>query len=186
MPPVDLEELVHQELPAEPASVGAARRLVARALRGVVDDDLLDVALVITSELTTNAMLHARTSFEIAVRRDSTGLRIEVQDGNPRLPRRKRYSEQSATGRGLVLVESLASLAGAEQNERGKVVWAVLVAAPPAPPVARQARVDDVVDLPVLPEETSAGQLPGPGDVRVAACDTIPDPVASLRVLVDA
>ena len=123
-----VEELARLDLPAEPASVGRARRLVTGALRDLVDDDVLDSAAVITSELVTNAMLHAGTDFEVAVRRHETGLRIEVQDGSPSLPRRKSYSEQSATGRGLVLVESLSSLAGAERNERGKVVWAVLVA----------------------------------------------------------
>ena len=123
MRPVDHpEELARLALPAEPASVGKARRLVAAALRDVVDDEVLSSALVVTSELVTNAMLHARTDLEVAVRRHETGLRVEVQDGSPRLPRRKRYSEESGTGRGLVLVESLSALAGAEQNERGKLV----------------------------------------------------------------
>jgi anti-sigma regulatory factor (Ser/Thr protein kinase) len=180
------EELASLALPPEPASAGRARRLVTDALRDVVDDDLLAAALVITSELVTNAVLHARTDFEVAVRRDESGLRIEVQDGNPRLPRRKRYSDQSATGRGLVLVESLSAMAGAEQNERGKVVWAVLVAVPPAPGPARDGR-SDAVDAVVSPLVTG---VPAPvtvgDDVRVAASDGSPELRGVHRHLVDA
>ena len=180
------EELASLALPAEPASASRARRLVAEALRDVVDDDLLAAAMVITSELATNAVLHARTDFEVAVRRDESGLRIEVQDGNPRLPRRKRYSDESATGRGLVLVESLSALAGAEQNERGKVVWAVLVAVPPAPGPRGDGR-SDAVDPVVAPLVTGA---PAPAtvgdDVRVAASDESPELRGVHRHLVDA
>lgn len=180
------EELASLDLPPEPASVSRARRLVAGVLGNVVDDDLLSAALVITSELVTNAMLHARTDLRVAVRRDERGLRIEVQDGSPRLPRRKRYSEQSGTGRGLVLVESLSVVAGAEQNERGKLVWAVLVAAPPAPGTAGSdsAEVIDIV-APALPDRVTAPAALDE-DVRVAACDDAPELAHLRRDLVDA
>ena len=182
------EELASLALPAEPASASRARRLVAEALRDVVEDDLLAAALVITSELVTNAVLHARTDFEVAVRRDDSGLRIEVQDGNPRLPRRKRYSDQSATGRGLVLVESLSALAGAEQNERGKVVWAVLVAAPPAPTLVGDGRAEAVVTG--VPSLAAGAPAPVPAtvgdDLRVAASDGSPELRGVHRHLVDA
>ncbi len=180
------EELASLALPAEPASASRARRLVAEALRDVVDDDLLEAALVITSELATNAVLHARTDFEVAVRRDESGLRIEVQDGNPRLPRRKRYSDQSATGRGLVLVETLSALAGAEQNERGKVVWAVLVAVPPAPSPTGDGR-SDAVDRVVSPLVAGPPAPATVGDeTRVAASDGSPELRGAHRQLVDA
>ena len=180
------EELASLDLPPEPASVSRARRLVAEVLRDVVDDDLVSAALVITSELVTNAMLHARTDLRVAVRRDERGLRIEVQDGSPRLPRRKRYSEQSGTGRGLVLVESLSALAGAEQNERGKLVWAVLVAAPPAPGAAGSGHAE-VVDI-VAPALSGGLTVPAAvdDDVRVAACDDAPELARLRRHLVDA
>ena len=179
------EELARLDLPAEPASVSRARRLVAATLRDVVDDDLVSAALVITSELATNAMLHARTDFQVAVRRDERGLRIEVQDGSPRLPRRKRYSDQSGTGRGLVLVESLSALAGAEQNEQGKVVWAVLVAAPPASGTGGDGRSDAVEGVAGLHDVTPAPATVD-GDVRVAARDDSPALRHVQRNLVDA
>jgi anti-sigma regulatory factor (Ser/Thr protein kinase) len=178
------EELASLELPAEPASVSRARRLVAASLRDVVDDDLVSAAMVITSELATNAMLHARTGFRVALRRDERGLVIEVQDGSPQLPRRKRYSDQSGTGRGLVLVESLSALAGAEQNERGKLVWAVLVAAPPEPGAEGDGGSDAVAA--VEPTMLDGPVAPSTVDVRVAAIDDRPALRGVQRELVDA
>lgn len=123
---VDGVELVRTDLPAEPASVRTARHLVFTAVQGWADDELVDAALVVTSELATNAALHALTGFTLVVLRHGATLRIEVHDGSARLPRRKHYSESSATGRGLLLVEALSNLAGADRTDRGKVVWAVL------------------------------------------------------------
>ncbi len=173
---VDPDELTRIELPADPASVSRARRFVADALRDEVDDDLFDAAMVITSELTTNAMLHARTGFEVVIRFDETGLRLEVHDGNPRLPRRKRHSESSATGRGIVLVESLATVAGAEQTPTGKVVWAVLTPMPGEPPVVgatADKHGSNVTPLHDLPDPLAPS--PGTEDLQVAARDDGPE-----------
>lgn len=127
---VEPEERARLELAPEPASVGRARRFVASVLEGEVDDELLDAALVVTSELATNAMLHAQTDFTVVVRSDDTGLRLEVHDRSALLPHRKRYSSSSGTGRGLVLVEALATVAGTDETETGKIVWAVLTGSP--------------------------------------------------------
>lgn len=167
---MDPAELARIELPGEPASIGRARRFVAEALAGEVEAEVLHVALVITSELTTNAMLHARTGFEVVVRFDETGLRLEVHDGDPHLPRRKRYSQRSGTGRGLILVESLASVAGAERTDAGKVVWAVLTEAPAEPPV-----VGSSGQLPAAPPLPLAAE-PTAEELQVAARDDEPDP----------
>lgn len=122
--------------------------MVASAIEGRVDDDGFDAALVITSELATNAMLHAQTDFEVVVLATGIGIRIEVHDRSVRMPRRKRYSDQSGTGRGLLLVETLADDAGAEQTSEGKVVWAIVGSAVEELPEADRATdAGDVVDL---------------------------------------
>ena len=142
-------ELVRTDLAAEPASVRAARHLVLDAVEGWADDDVVDAALVITSELATNATLHALTGFTVVVLRRGACLRIEVHDGSQRLPRRKHYSDQSATGRGLPLVEALSTLSGAERTEGGKVVWAELGEAP----ADRPGTTGSVADLRVAAPE---------------------------------
>lgn len=164
------------ELPAEPASIGEARRFVAEVLDGEVEADQLDAALVIASELATNAVLHAGTGFELVLRVGEGGLRLEVHDGDPRLPHRKRYSATSGTGRGLILVESLATVAGAEQTEGGKVVWAVLGELPAEPPVvggSDRSRHSAATPLHPVPDLVAPPYLPG--ELQVAAHDDDPD-----------
>lgn len=81
---------------------------------------------LLVSELVTNAVLHARTGCTVRLIYDDSHLRVEVGDGNPAAPSRRRYSEQSGTGRGLALVEALAQDWGVDSVPDGKVVWFVL------------------------------------------------------------
>lgn len=111
--------------PATPASAGAARRFVESVLDGPDQRALQYPATLLVSELVANAVLHTGTPVEVVVRTgdlDDT-VRIEVHDGNPQLPLRKHYSAMSGTGRGLLLVERMASDWGAERTSGGKVVW---------------------------------------------------------------
>ena len=99
---------VRVDLPAEPASVGQARRFV----RGVLDDwglgELVETVQLLTSELATNAVLHARTAFAVVVSRSSKAVRVDVLDGSAVLPRNRQPSLTAATGRGVNMVEALA------------------------------------------------------------------------------
>jgi anti-sigma regulatory factor (Ser/Thr protein kinase) len=108
------------------ADVGAGRRFVRDALHGWGLDELAEDAALLTSELITNAVLHARTGVDVVVRRVQTRVRIEVRDGSRALPRIQSHSMRSGTGRGLQLVSSLSSTWGAEVVEAGKVVWVEL------------------------------------------------------------
>jgi PAS domain S-box-containing protein len=111
-------------LPPDPPSVGRARRLVTDALVEAGCDGLLDVAVLLTSEVVTNAVLHAGTELELRVRCDEAVVRIEVADGSPVLPSPRDYDAEASTGRGLGLVARLAADHGAERIEGdGKVVW---------------------------------------------------------------
>jgi hypothetical protein len=106
-----------------PESARAARSFVQAAL-GDVDSELSETVLLLTSELTTNAMLHARTDFQVSVARPGEEvLRVEVSDGNTRLPQPCMAPADATTGRGLALVDALASAWGADRHPRGKTVW---------------------------------------------------------------
>src|SRR5688500_13146986 len=112
-------------LPAEPASASAARRLVTEAVERspLANTAAADTAVLLVSEVVTNAVLHAGTSIRVKVRVDGRSVRVEVRDGSVALPSRRHYDEGAATGRGLELVELLASTWGTEQESNGKVVW---------------------------------------------------------------
>ena len=111
-------------LPAELASAGAARRFVGATLRQWECDFLTDSALLLVSELVTNAVLHARSRLDVVLRLHTDRLRVEVHDESPATPTRKHYSIHAGTGRGLMLVEQLAHEWGVEElRGNGKRVW---------------------------------------------------------------
>jgi len=110
-------------LPAEPASAAVARRFVRDVLDAWGAGEFEDAAVLLTSELVTNALLHARSPAELHVRLAGGRLRVGVSDRTPVLPVRKRYGKEAATGRGLLLVETLASAWGTDRNGDGKEVW---------------------------------------------------------------
>ncbi|MFE4830257.1 ATP-binding protein [Streptomyces sp. NPDC056672] len=104
-------------------------------LRKVLADwglsELEDSAVLIVSELVSNAGLHARVTPEQVVEtrylRSAGGLRIEVRDGSSERPRPRAVDPEASDGRGLLLVEALADAWGvAERAGPGKVVWAEL------------------------------------------------------------
>ncbi|MFE0105203.1 ATP-binding protein [Streptomyces sp. NPDC059009] len=122
-------------LPPHPASVPLARRrahdhLAAWGLpeRG----DGLDEALLLVSELVTNAVTHASAGereVEVAVTALADGsCFIEVSDGDPRLPEpRPAASCNGENGRGLRLVDAFAEAWGVWRRGRyGKTVWALV------------------------------------------------------------
>lgn len=116
------ETVDHLRLPPEPSSARAARRFVATSLRGS-GDEVEELAVLLVSELASNAVLHARTDFDLAVRVRGDSVRIEVIDANPAMPALKNYVAESVTGRGLHMVAASADRWGFESTRSGKVVW---------------------------------------------------------------
>ncbi len=113
----DGERLV---LHREPASIAVARRFVSGV---VTDPEVREVAVLLVSELTTNAVRHAMgDSFEVRVRLDGV-VRVEVTDESDVLPERIPPSEEGAGGRGLLLVNAFASDWGVESQPSGKTIW---------------------------------------------------------------
>ncbi|WP_066943959.1 ATP-binding protein [Streptomyces lushanensis] len=115
-----------------PRCVALARLELRKALAGWGLAELEDSALLVLSELLTNAGRHAQVVPEQIIEthyfRRPAGLRIEVHDGSPELPRRRPAGPEASGGRGLVLVDALADEWGViEHGEgRGKTVWAAL------------------------------------------------------------
>jgi anti-sigma regulatory factor (Ser/Thr protein kinase) len=108
-------------LPPEPSSAGAARRFVAAALDA--GSEVAELAVLLVSELASNAVLHARTPFEVVVHVDDHRVRIEVSDGDSTLPALRTYVRESITGRGLHMVAAAAHGWGFDARPDGKVVW---------------------------------------------------------------
>lgn len=110
-------------LAADPQSVGRARRFCASTLdEWGAAADLVAICVLLVSELSTNAVVHARSGFTVSLTRRA-GLRVEVVDDDPRLPRTRDYRIDATSGRGMKMVASLARASGAEANGTGKTVW---------------------------------------------------------------
>jgi anti-sigma regulatory factor (Ser/Thr protein kinase) len=116
--------------PLERSSTKVARAWVARVLSEQGLAALVSDAELCVSELTANAIRHARTPFEIAVEVDHEGgtVRVAVTDDNFR-PVQARLDPQptSLTGHGLRIVAAVASSWGViDHDGDGKTVWFTL------------------------------------------------------------
>jgi anti-sigma regulatory factor (Ser/Thr protein kinase) len=102
-----------------------AREVVEFVLDSLVDRDVIDTVLLLTSELVTNAVVHARTptTLRVLVEPNVPRVRVEVADGVPQQPRARDPGPNETSGRGLMLVDRLATHWEVDSNEAGKVVW---------------------------------------------------------------
>ncbi|WP_233510665.1 ATP-binding protein [Actinomadura craniellae] len=110
------------------ASVGIARDRVRRHLEAAGCPHLVEDAVLIVSELVTNAARASRPDrpIELRARLDGGRLLIEVEDSSPGVPRTRRLTADSLSGRGLHIVTALATECGHTPTPHGKVVWALL------------------------------------------------------------
>lgn len=113
-------------------ALSSARRLVADTLQGWGRADLLDDGLLVAGELAANAALHGETAFTISLSRVGDGVRITVGDTSTHAPSLRVPDAAAPGGRGLQLVDGLASDWGYEVTPTGKLVWAELGSPAPA------------------------------------------------------
>jgi len=107
-----------RRFPPAVSSPAAARRFVTDC---IADPDLARRAALLVSELATNAVVHAKTPFEVRVR-VAASTRVEVTDHSS-AALRVGPSPESEHGRGLRVVQAIASTWGVEDAPPGKRVW---------------------------------------------------------------
>jgi anti-sigma regulatory factor (Ser/Thr protein kinase) len=111
-------------LPPDLSSVGAARAFVAeRCARAQLSGQRCDDALLLTSELVTNAVLHGRSEVCVEVEVLRATVRISVFDENSRHPSPVSEDPDALDGRGLALVDAVAERWGVDDRPMGKAVW---------------------------------------------------------------
>ncbi|MET7713944.1 SpoIIE family protein phosphatase [Streptomyces sp. NPDC005407] len=135
-------------------SVATARAFVRDTLQGWGYSDVVDDAVVLTSELVTNAVVHAGTAADVLCLRTDEGVRVEVADRYPEreIPiqgtGRSLGSLDRENGRGLLLCAALASRWGVEYSPTFKQVWFQLDL--PQRPVGTRS-AGPVLPIPLLP-----------------------------------
>src|ERR1700712_2079754 len=117
------------ELPATPAAASVARLFVRCLCEEWGVGDVADVAELLSSELVTNAVIHARSAIELEAAWTSSARRFDaraVGEGRIRANNGPAPTEAEG-GRGLAIVASLADAWGVEETGHGKSVWFSLV-----------------------------------------------------------
>ena len=124
MASVESARVLTVDLPPEPSSATRAREVARQQLTGSYSADVLDAAVLVVTELVTNAILHARTRLRLTIEARPATVRIVVKDSTPSvLPQRMHLEPDAVTGRGLALVEHLSTSWGVDVTGSGKVVW---------------------------------------------------------------
>nr|WP_307805099.1 SpoIIE family protein phosphatase [Streptomyces sp. VRA16 Mangrove soil] len=185
--------MARTSLPGNPLAPAAARRFVRAAFADwtelalpvapALSDRLTDDAVVVLSELVTNAVVHAGTNVDLLCRMDPAapdgtpaGLVIEVTDHHParavRNDRGARPPDTPEYGRGLQLVASLAESWGITYRSGTKTVWARLpvddpgAALPDAPAVPGPQSADPATRA--LQRGLRAAEILAPAPQRAA------------------
>ncbi|MER7347434.1 SpoIIE family protein phosphatase [Streptomyces aurantiacus] len=120
---VSSADVGHWRLAPDPSEVSRARDLVRSQLRDWGLDAVTDSAVLLVSELVTNAVRHARGG-RIGLRLVRSGrLLCEVEDDDAALPTLLSAGPGDEFGRGLRIVTSLAAEWGTSRTSAGKTVW---------------------------------------------------------------
>ncbi|MDF3301492.1 PAS domain S-box protein [Streptomyces tropicalis] len=114
------------ELTAAPASVREGRAFMDRTLDAWECRRSTDDALLLLSETLTNAVQHAEGPIGLRLCRTATDLTVEVSDRSPHLPQPRLAAEDEESGRGLLLVRTLADSWGVRPTDEGKTTWFTL------------------------------------------------------------
>jgi serine phosphatase RsbU (regulator of sigma subunit)/anti-sigma regulatory factor (Ser/Thr protein kinase) len=161
--------------PGDAGAPSAARRFVRSALGEAGLAELADDAVLLVSELCENAVLHAGTGFTVHLIADGVELTISITDqGSTPMELRRSVppdpgSRRATHGRGLVLVDAIATAWGSRHDSDGHRVWFTLRATAPAP-------------VTPAPAASPEGVWPDPDSTRWLL--HLPAPPSSLPVLV--
>ena len=116
-----------RRLSASPTAAAVAREVVAEACKAWALPHLLDDAEVAITELVANAVQHAGGDLRLTVTRGQRFLHLSLRDGSPVVPvTRLPDPYRGEGGRGMILIDALATAWGSTPTSDGKVVWATL------------------------------------------------------------
>ncbi len=113
------------KVPAEPTAPSRVRHwMTAQLTEWQVPERVIGAAVLCTSELTTNALLHAGTAAQVEIDLSAERLLVSVADSGTRgQVTRAQTDPLSSRGRGLGLIEELSDAWGTDPTVRGSTVW---------------------------------------------------------------
>nr|WP_246613643.1 SpoIIE family protein phosphatase [Actinoplanes bogorensis] len=126
-------------VPAEPTGPSRVRQWMTTHLREwSVPEQVIGAAILCTSELTTNALLHAGTPAQVHIDLNAERLLVSVADTGTRGSVIRAHADtMSSRGRGLGLIEELSDSWGTDPTVRGTTVWFEMLIPRTETPAAR-------------------------------------------------
>ncbi|MFI6582949.1 ATP-binding protein [Embleya sp. NPDC050493] len=122
--------LVRWRVPRRTGASGRARKAVRSTLADWGwDEDRVAPAVLVLSELLTNAQLYTEGDVALALRRTRRGARLSVTDTDPRMPTRRDTGPEHEGGFGLHILDTITTDWGVRTHRGGKTVWADIDAA---------------------------------------------------------
>ena len=117
----------------DPRAARSARDFIAAHLADPELTDLRETAVLLVSEVVTNALRHTDGQVQLEIRRYRDRVRVEVADEASRGPIPSHPGLQDESGRGVPLMDALSDRGGTSPHGAGKVVWFELTCrTPPA------------------------------------------------------
>jgi len=113
------------DLPATPDAPAAVRAYL-RAVLGAASRDATAVVELLASELVSNVVRHVGSPMSVRVGHHGPTVRVEVDDESDRPPVLRNPAPDTPGGRGLLLVDTLASEWGWNTRDHGKTLWFVV------------------------------------------------------------
>jgi anti-sigma regulatory factor (Ser/Thr protein kinase) len=105
------------------ASAPSIARTAVRDALAARSAELRDIAVLLANEIVTNALVHSPGDIELTVEDSTETIRIEVWDTSSSSPLVRSPNPRGERGRGMLIVEALASSWGVVQRPMGKSVW---------------------------------------------------------------
>jgi histidine kinase-like protein len=118
-----VSERVETQFPCSETSPLLARAFLRAALQTWKLDGLGDVTELLADELVTNVVRHVGTPMTLRAIVGDTSIRVEVDDPSTEPPCLRHPHPLEPRGRGIMMVDALATHWGAEIRESGKTVW---------------------------------------------------------------
>lgn len=117
--------LVTETLPPGPETPRAARGFISRCCEAArLPEATTDTAMLLTSELVTNAVLHAGSLIRLTFALFADCIRVEVHDRDVAIPRPGSPKPEDLAGRGLLIVDGAAHAWGVDPDPAGgKTIW---------------------------------------------------------------
>ena len=118
-----------KSFPSDPQTASNARHWVQEVVGDLDWDGEVDDAVLLVSELVTNALLHAQAAVRVTLYRHDEGLWVSVTDGGAGRIVRRQAEPTDTIGRGLEIVDRMSGAWGVLTEPETKSVWFELTAA---------------------------------------------------------